>query len=276
MSSISLNRSPSSSAATSALSRSSPGCSRFHAITSSRYALMLSIASNEARISSRVRIGIERLHDRARPLAELRAVAALGDAQHLRDDDERQRERERRDEIDIGARCPGHVEMLVDELLHPGPQCFDHAGREHLRHQSAQAVVVGRIEVEHVVRAAFAALGQHLCDVGIDRDRDRRHVPLLDAEARVAQHAVDVVVAEERERPDRAVVHRVLLPHQAVLRVGVVEESGLERVEHHRQVAGIGRFARRHPRDRTPGRDGARRDIGHTTGRTTGRREGRT
>ena len=101
--------------------------------------------------------------------------------------------------------------------------------------------------------AALAPFREHRLDVGVDAvDRERRHVPLLDAEARVAQHPVHVVVAEQGVGADRAQVHRVLLAHEPVLRVGVVEEAGLERVEHHRQVAGIGRFARRHGTDRTP------------------------
>ena len=126
-------------------------------------------------------------------------------------------------------------------------------------------MVVGRVEVEHRVRAALAPLVDHRLDVGVGRDRERRHVPLLDAEARVAQHAVHVVVAEQRPRPDRAEVHRVLLAHQRVLRVRVVEEAGLERVEHRRQVAGVrGVFARRHVRH-AYARPAAGRDVTSVT-----------
>ena len=149
------------------------------------------------------------------------------------------------------------VEVLVDELLHARAQLLDRAGREHLRDEPAQPVVVGRIEVEHVVASAVAPFREHRVDVGVGRgDGERRHVPVLDAEARVAQHAVHVVVAEEGVGPDGAEVHRVLLAHEPVLRVRVVEEAGLERVEHDRQVAGIGRFARRH--ERTVRQEGGR------------------
>ena len=66
---------------------------------------------------------------------------------------------------------------------------------------------------------------------------ERLRVALLDAQARVAQHAVHVVVAEQHQHPDRAHVHRVLLADERVLRVRVVEEAGLEGIEHRRQVA---------------------------------------
>ena len=61
---------------------------------------------------------VEGLHDRARPLAELVAVAAFGDAEHLRDHDEGEREREIGDEVHLaGAALGDRVEVLVDELL---------------------------------------------------------------------------------------------------------------------------------------------------------------
>ena len=61
------------------------------------------------------------------------------------------------------------VEVLVDELLHARAQLLDRARREHLRHEPAQPVVVGRVEVEHRVRAALAPLLEHRLDVGVDR-----------------------------------------------------------------------------------------------------------
>ena len=80
------------------------------------YALMLSIASNDGEDLLAREDRVERLHDRARPFAQLRAVAAFGDAEHLRDHDERQREREAGDEVEVGAGRGGGVEVLVDEL----------------------------------------------------------------------------------------------------------------------------------------------------------------
>ena len=253
MSSTSLSRSPSSSAAMSAVRRSSLGLSRFHAMTSLMYALMLSIASNEARISSRVRIGSNvfttapdhsRSCERSRPsgMPSISEITMNG-----------QREREVGDEVDVGAGRRARRRGARRRVAARAGAAPRRAGREHLRDEPAQPVMVGRVEVEHVVAAAVAAAprASPRCR-DRRRDRERRHVPLLDAEARVAQHAVHVVVAEEGEGADRAEVHRVLLAHQPVLRVRVFEEAGLERVEHHRQVAGIGRFARRHERDRTP------------------------
>ena len=40
------------------------------------------------------------------------------------------------------------VERLVDQPLDLGPQRLDHLRRERLRHEPAQPVVVGRVEVE--------------------------------------------------------------------------------------------------------------------------------
>ena len=157
------------------------------------------------------------------------------------------------DEIEFAAARVGGVEVLVDELLHARAQLLDRARREHLRHQSPQTVMVGRVEVQHRVRAALAPFVDHRLDVGVGRERQRLHVPLLDAQARVAQHVVHVGVAEQRPRPDRAEVHGIRLAHELVLRVRIVEEAGLERVEHHRQIAGVlGRFARSHGREATP------------------------
>ena len=83
-------------------------------------ATMLSPASNARERLLAGEDRVERLHDRARPLAQLRAVAAVGDAEHLGDHDERQREREVGDEVHLaGAARVDRVEVLVDELLRP-------------------------------------------------------------------------------------------------------------------------------------------------------------
>ena len=118
---------------------------------------------------------VERLHDRARPLAQLIAVAALRDAEHLGDHDEGQREREVGDEVHRSGAARGDVvEVLVDELLHARVQLLDRARREHLRHEPAQAVVVGRVEVEHRVRlAARPSLLEHRLEILVDRVGDR-------------------------------------------------------------------------------------------------------
>jgi len=118
----------------------------------------------------------------------LRTVATLGDAEHLGDHHERQREGEARDEVDVGAGRERGVEVLVDQLLHTRAQLLDHARREDLRQPAVAAVVVGRVEVEHVVVAALAALFSNAAMSGSGSDRERHHVVLFDAEARVAQH----------------------------------------------------------------------------------------
>ena len=196
---------------------------------------------------------VERLHDGTRPLPQLRAVATLGDPEHLGDHDERQRERQVGDEVHLaGPARVDRIEVLVDELLHPGLELLDGPRREHLRHEPAEAVVVGRVEVEHRVRATLAAFVEHRLDVGVHRDGQRLRVALLDAQARVPEHPVHVLVSKQRPHAERAQVHGILLAHQRILLVRVVEEPRFERVEHRREVAGIGRFARGHGLHATP------------------------
>ena len=115
-------------------------------------------------------------------------------------------------------------------------------------------MVARRVHVQHRVGAALGPLFDHRPDVGVDLERQRRRVALLDAEVRVAEHAVHVFVAEQRPGPDRAQVHRVLLADDLVLGVGVVEEARLERIEHGREVAGVlgGTLAGGHASHRTP------------------------
>ena len=173
---------------------------------------------------------IERLRERVRPAAHLVPVA-VGHAEHLRDDRERQGEREVAD--DVGLILGRHrVQRGVDELLDPRPQLVDHLRREGLRHQPAQAGVVGWVDVEDRVRAPFLGLGRRLLGEHLHARR-RRGVVDLHAERRVAQNAHDVVVPEEDPHLERAAVHRVVLAERLVLPVRVVEEPGLEGVEDH-------------------------------------------
>ena len=65
-------------------------------------------------------------------IAQLRAVSSLRDAEHLRDHDEGEREREVGDEIHLaGATGLDRGEAFVDELFDAGMQLLDHARREH-------------------------------------------------------------------------------------------------------------------------------------------------
>ena len=117
---------------------------------------------------------VERLHDGTRPLAQLEAVASFGHAEHLGDDDEGEREREAGDEIELGC-VLRVVEVAVDERLDARPQLLDRAGREDLRHEPAQPVVVGRVEVQHRAVAAVAALVEQRLNfrVGVSFEQPR-------------------------------------------------------------------------------------------------------
>ena len=175
--------------------------------------------------------GLEELHDRVRPVAELVAVGR-GHAEHLGDHREGEGEGEAADQVDglaAGGLLGERVEQLVDEVLDAGHERVDAAGCERLRDQAPDPGVVGRVEVEDGPAPAPGPL--HL-------DRLEQVGPAIGAgvgvhhrEGRVAQHPADVVVPGQRPRPERALVDGRLLPQPGVLGIRVVEEAGLERVE---------------------------------------------
>ena len=155
-----------------------------------------------------VQHGLEAADHDTGPVADLVAVG-VGEAEHLGDDVEGQREGELAHQLHrAGVGRP--VELLVDELLHPVAPLGDAPRGERPGHQAAEAGVVGRVTVEHRLEpVAVAVLAEHLVDVG--RHRRRLGVAVLDAQRGVPQEAQDVVVAgdvpgAERGlvRPDRA------------------------------------------------------------------------
>ena len=81
-------------------------------------------------------------------------ATGLGNTEQLADDGERQRERERFDEVDdfVGAARRDRVEHVVDDPLNLVVQRFDAPHRERRRDQPPQARVVGRVDREHVAR----------------------------------------------------------------------------------------------------------------------------
>jgi hypothetical protein len=187
---------------------------------------MLSEASNAAWNSSGVMNGSSVFVSVVRPAADLVAVIG-GHAQHLGDHTERQREREVDDDVHRPARRDP-VERLVDQSLHPGPQALDRLRCERLRYKPAEAVVVGRVEVEHRPPSP-AAVARHLPQLlhpgqGVG-------VGFLDAEGGIAQDPDDVVVPAQVPRSQRGAVDGVLLPEAPVLVVGPGVEAGFERVE---------------------------------------------
>ena len=127
------------------------------------------------------------------------------------------------------------VERRIHELLDERAQVGDDARCERFLHEAAQARVVGRIGLEHRTRGDATRAAEHL----LDAFREQR-VVVLDADRRVAQHAVDVVVAQEQPRPERGLLHRLGLSQRGVDRVGVGEERRTEqfvRGDHRRTVA---------------------------------------
>ena len=167
--------------------------------------------------------------ERVRPVAHRRLVGRRH-AEHLRDHPERQREREVADDVHPVAPCHDGVERVVDHRLHSGRQLLDHPRREHLLHQLAQTGVVGGIEVEDLVGAPLRPVTQDLLPqlgprVGAD------DAAVLDAQARVAQDPDGVVVAEQRPEAERRLLDGVGRRELGELRVRILGEARLERVE---------------------------------------------
>jgi hypothetical protein len=114
-----------------------------------------------------------------------RAALVLRDAEHLRDDREREGQGVAGDELDAPARG-GRVQELVrdrlDARLHP----VHHGGGERLAHQLPEARVVRRVHVEQVV---------------VERPHRGRHPRQLGrevlGEAAVLEDGDDVVVARD-------------------------------------------------------------------------------
>ena len=129
---------------------------------------------------------LERPHERVRPCAQLRAIG-LGHAEQLRDHEEGEREREVGDDVDGRAAAGrGVVEELVDQHLDARDERLDPPRRERLRHEPADARVVGRVEVEDRPLAAIGSL-----DAGGGKDQ----VPGV--EGRVAVFYRDARLAHE-------------------------------------------------------------------------------
>ena len=96
--------------------------------------------------------------------------------------------------------------------------------------------MVGRVDVEHGLAVTRLAVGKQLGEeldafptsVGVHRQLGLD----VDARARVAQELEAVGVAEQHPHLERAVVHRVVLADLPILRVRILEEPGLERIQH--------------------------------------------
>ena len=204
---------------------------RFHSRTSRRYAVHL-VAGRER--GGELFVGddrIECLHQGSRPRAQLQPVLSLGHAEQVGDHREGERERDVGDHVDLAVAAGlGVGEEVVEEGLHTGSEVFDHSRGEDLGDEAAQAVMVGRIEVEHRAVALAAIAGERFA-LGIHHHGRHDGVALFDRERRIPQHPQDVVVTEQHPQPDGRLVHRIELPHLRVMRVRVCREVGVEGIE---------------------------------------------
>ena len=153
------SRSSPSRALISALTRSSPGLACFASTSAPSIATTTSEASLARRTRSGVEVGHEQPDESSTELGPIR----LGHAEQLADDGERQRERERADEIDpaSGPAAAMSSSRSSTMRLHARAQRLDAARREGGRDEPAQPGVIGRVDAEHVPRERRAreALG---------------------------------------------------------------------------------------------------------------------
>ena len=107
--------------------------------------------------------GVEKRRDgNVRPAFEVAAISRI-DAQHFRDDDDRERPCERRHQIELG--CANVGEQSFRDLADPRPQLLDRLRRERLVHESAQSTMIGIIEKNHRrLRGFMPRNASHGCD----------------------------------------------------------------------------------------------------------------
>ena len=98
---------------------------------------------------------LERQRDRLRPRPQLLPFVG-GHAEELGDHLERERERERRDEIASTVGLDS-IEDLVDHLDHPGPPCLDRLRRERTSGEAPHPRVLRRVDVQKRLGEALVA-----------------------------------------------------------------------------------------------------------------------
>ena len=235
--------SPPSSTATSALTRSSPGS--FAPLSEERVQVLDEVAHQSVeplQLGGRER----RPHHRVRPLAEAVAVGD-GDAEQLGDHRDRQRERERRDELHLAVGDDGSISPSAISWIR-GRSCSIIRGvnafetRRRRRRWSSPSRLSMLLSMKRE-RTPGGRLGRQL----LRRQREPR---VADEALVVEQHRLRVVVA--RHEPDRRLAvdpglaeDGVVLAHLREGRVRV----GAERVA----VEVVLARGRRHAGDATPG-----------------------
>ena len=153
----------------------------------------------------------------------------LGDSEHVADDGDRQAEREILDQVHLALRDDA-VERLVDDLLDARAHVLDPARGEGLHHQPAQAGMIRRILLQHpVAHAAEHRLVHDLGAVAADRALD-----IVLAEPLVAHHEAGLGVAAGDEHAERREMHRIGGAQPLVMRIGIADELGRQRIEKRR------------------------------------------
>jgi hypothetical protein len=130
--------------------------------------------------------------------------ALLRDAQHVADHGHRQPESEVRDEIHPAARFYA-IDDLIDDLLNARAHILDAPRSKRADHETAQAAMVGRIELQHpVAHAAIDRFLENLWPGSPGHSADE-----IFAEAFVAQDLADVSMTARNIESERRQVHRI-------------------------------------------------------------------
>ena len=158
----------------------------------------------------------------------------LGDSEHVADDGDRQTEREILDQIHLPLRHDA-VERLIDDLLDARAHVLDPARGKRLHHQPAQAGMVRRILLQHpVAHAAEHRLVHDLRAVAADRALD-----VILAEPLVAHHEAGLGMAAGDIHAERRQMHRIGGAHPLVMRIGIADEIGGQRIEQRRATGSL-------------------------------------
>ncbi len=171
---------------------------------------------------------VAHLHEPDDAVVEVHAPL-LRDAEHLGDDEERQRHGEVVHQVDRAAAAAEIVEHVVDEPGDPGLHLVDRAWREGLGDEAAQATVGRVVDRDHRLAHLPDQLGRE--SAAEPEQRRRLRVFRVGGEARVLEHAHHVVVA--RHHPagaagrDARADHRRVPAEPRVIREAIALAGGI-------------------------------------------------
>jgi hypothetical protein len=173
-------------------------------------------------------LGVRRQQDRVEAARDVQAPALEAlvvrhrNAEHLADDNDRQRVGELLDQVHPVVVLHRRQEV-IDDLLDMRPEHLNHARSERLAHQAAQPGVIGRIAIQHRHPESWRNRRPESC-------RHEGREGLL-GQTRVPQHRHHVLVPGQDPEAQRAVVNRFLAAQAVVHRVRIREELRVHRVE---------------------------------------------